>query len=132
MGETTGLGASTLRLVQKAHGDPGGKPGRVLGVWGGVQSSAQVGEASPTCGQEASEVLGTDKVSVQRQEAQPLPCGLFPEQVGVWSLGGSWGGSSCERDRERGSTRAGEAACGRGVLWAWPKKQAGQEVLDRG
>ena len=86
------------------------------GSWGvgGVQSSAQLGEASPTCGQEASEVLGTDKVSVQRQEVQPLPCGLFSEKVGVWSLGGSWGGSSCDRDREGGSTRVGEAVYGWG------------------
>ena len=43
----------------------------------GVQSSAQRGEASPTCGPEASEVLGTDKFSVRRQEVPPLPCGLF-------------------------------------------------------
>ena len=77
-------------------------------MWGGVQSSAQQGEASPTCGQEASEVLGTDKLSVQRQEVRPLLCGLFSEQVEVWSLGGSWGGSSCGRDREGGPAGVGE------------------------
>lgn len=53
-------------------------------MWGGVRSSAQQGEASPTCGQEASEVLGTDKLSVQRQEACPYRVACF---LSRWSCG---------------------------------------------
>lgn len=74
----TEAGSQKRKQVETQERSRGG----FLGCGVGVQSSAQCGEASPTCGQEASEVLGTEKFSVRRQEVPPLPCGLFSEKVG--------------------------------------------------